>query len=267
MSRQREKRRIESFVNHPTGRQFLQIVRSNASSLYLRVLCDPEGYIRLHLPTDSSRLARWDVEVPNNLPDRYGARFHFRVKNMTQGFMACMFVVAERHGLEMPHGLILFDPEFYWQLPSLKASHSAYQLLEKSRILEFLNKPSGRQLFQIRANFENYLLLGTLPSPGGYVELIIPTDPQIQACWDLAVNGNRPRSHQTNYPYEVANMTQGFMACVFFLSRKRTPSTSRDFKKSVAIPLLQLTLGFTEERNIKVTKSRREGERKSGSEM
>ncbi|VDN98856.1 unnamed protein product [Rodentolepis nana] len=195
--------------------------------------------------------ARWDVGIEAAKRPKRPIAFYFNVATMTQGFIGCMFVISKRLGIEMPSDVIQFDPEFYEQLPTLSPSNGDDKLstlieapedqafgscvilgailnftdiimnlqYEKSRILEFLNSPSGRHLFQIRANFEHYLLLGTLPTPGGYAELTLPSEPQIHACWDLTVDGNQPPDYQANYLIEVRDMTQGFMGCVFVLSR------------------------------------------------
>ncbi|KAM3179939.1 hypothetical protein ACTXT7_017288, partial [Hymenolepis weldensis] len=119
MKQQEERGRIQAFLNQPSGRQLFRIRGGDASSLSLGVLGNPEGYITLFLPTGSPRAARWNVIMPNNLPDRYRADFYFEVANMTQGFMACVFVATRRHGMEMPSEVIRFDPNFYQQLPSL----------------------------------------------------------------------------------------------------------------------------------------------------
>ncbi|KAM3175678.1 hypothetical protein ACTXT7_008075 [Hymenolepis weldensis] len=91
---------------------------------------------------------------------------------------------------------------------------------EKDRILEYLSQPSGRHLFQIRASFESYLLLGILLNPGGHIELILPPSPQRQARWDLVLSGDQPHSYRPAFHYNVANMTHGFMACVFLLTKR-----------------------------------------------
>ncbi|VUZ49464.1 unnamed protein product, partial [Hymenolepis diminuta] len=88
------------------------------------------------------------------------------------------------------------------------------------RILEYLSQPSGRHLFQIRSSFERYLLLGILLNPGGHIELFLPPGPQRQARWDLVLCGDQPHSRRLAFHYNVANMTQGFMACVFLLTKR-----------------------------------------------
>ncbi|VUZ49465.1 unnamed protein product [Hymenolepis diminuta] len=128
MKEQEEKGQIQTFLNRPSGRQLFRIRGSDAFSLHLGVLGDPEGHIMLLHPTGSPRPAIWNIMMPNTLPERYRADFYFEVANMIQGFMACVFVATRRHGMEMPPEVIKFDPHFYQQLPSLAPAGSKFQM-------------------------------------------------------------------------------------------------------------------------------------------
>ncbi|VDL57785.1 unnamed protein product [Hymenolepis diminuta] len=117
MKEQEEKGQIQTFLNRPSGRQLFRIRGSDAFSLHLGVLGDPEGHIMLLHPTGSPRPAIWNIMMPNTLPERYRADFYFEVANMIQGFMACVFVATRRHGMEMPPEIgIMVEPGGYIEL-------------------------------------------------------------------------------------------------------------------------------------------------------
>ncbi|VUZ55642.1 unnamed protein product [Hymenolepis diminuta] len=95
-----------------------------------------------------------------------------------------------------------------------------HQQLEKQRILAFLNRPAGQQLFRLRGSYDRYLYMDILPSPGGFIELLIPTNPRVNAKWNLVGRGILPRHFRLVFRFEVASMTQGFIACVFLITKR-----------------------------------------------
>lgn len=69
----------------------------------------------------------------------YRPAFRFRVKNIIQGFMACMYVVSTRLEMEMPPYVIQFDPQFYRDLPLLMPATPNFQIPFLSRAVKYVD--------------------------------------------------------------------------------------------------------------------------------
>ncbi|KAM3171020.1 hypothetical protein ACTXT7_017449, partial [Hymenolepis weldensis] len=47
-----------------------------------------------------------------------------------------------------------------------------------------------------------------------------PTNPRVNAKWNLVSRGILPRHFRLVFRFEVANMIQGFIACVFLITKR-----------------------------------------------
>ncbi|VUZ56568.1 unnamed protein product [Hymenolepis diminuta] len=139
MNPQRERARIIEFLKRPPI-QRLFLTRIGQSGYFkLEILPNPGGYIELNVPESTSTRGSWIVLVGAAHLHLYRPAFRFRVENIIQGFMACMFVVTKRHEMEMPPYVIQFDPRFYLQLPFLMPSTPNFQIPFLSKAIKYVD--------------------------------------------------------------------------------------------------------------------------------
>ncbi|KAM3183991.1 hypothetical protein ACTXT7_009272 [Hymenolepis weldensis] len=102
MSLQQEKARIIEFLKQPSIQRLFHTRIGLGGYLLLEILPNPGGYIELNVPDYTVTRASWNVLVGAVHLHPYRPAFRFRVENIIQGFMACMFVVTKRLEMEMP---------------------------------------------------------------------------------------------------------------------------------------------------------------------
>ncbi|KAM3179877.1 hypothetical protein ACTXT7_017419, partial [Hymenolepis weldensis] len=102
MNRRQEVERIQLYLNQPLTREVFRILRKDSTYSRIGIMLNPGGYIELNLPPGQRWQPRWDVVVNGEMPNPCRCMFYLDVANMTQGFMACVFVATLRLKLPMP---------------------------------------------------------------------------------------------------------------------------------------------------------------------
>ncbi|KAM3183992.1 hypothetical protein ACTXT7_009273 [Hymenolepis weldensis] len=143
-----ERDRIFEFFKQPLGHQLFRIRKGLGRHLLLDILQNPNGYIELTPPESSVAKSSWNLVVNATLGHLCRLAIHFNVANMTQGFMACVFVISKRLEIEMPPNVIQFDPKFYQQLPYLTPRNHDFQIQNLNMAAQYADAIKLIFLFQ-----------------------------------------------------------------------------------------------------------------------
>ncbi|VDL62706.1 unnamed protein product [Hymenolepis diminuta] len=89
------------------------------NTVNLDISPDPGGYVRIILsPVLPFGTTCCNLVVHSSSPHYNQLYYRVKVANVKQAFVACLYLLTRRLGMEMPPDLILFDPQFYQQLPA-----------------------------------------------------------------------------------------------------------------------------------------------------